>query len=216
MTAVTTAQRGQPVHEHAQDIEPHEENALVRTLDEARSTFGMWLFVISEATLFAVLFFAYYYLASGGMRWMVEEPPALKFALPMLGVLLVSSFVLFLGEKAVKKMKYGWGRIAIAVTMLLGIGFVVLSYFEYQDHLQHLLPTSNAYGSIFYAITGLHLSHLILGLFFLAFVLVLRPLEPNTRPPHLPYKSAALYWHFVDTVWIFVVTLLYIVPHFRT
>lgn len=205
-----------PVAAQERIAEPRPGTPLVEHLDEERSSFGMWLFIISEATLFALLFFAYYYLAQGPeRRWLVEEPPTLKFSLPMLGILLLSSVVLHWGEKRVKKGRHGLGRIAVVVTMLLGGAFLVLSYFDYRHGFQHLLPTSNAYGSIFYTIVSLHLAHLLLGLLMLAYVLVLPSPEPNDRPPHKPYHAASMYWHFVDTVWLIIVTLLYVTPHLR-
>lgn len=209
-----TTRAGRPEETTA---EPRPGAPLVERLDEERSSFGMWLFIVSEATLFALLFFAYYYLAQGPeRRWLVEEPPALKFSLPMLGVLLLSSLVLHWGEQRVKKeRRYGAGRLAIVVTMLLGAAFLVLSYFDYRHGFQHLLPTSNAYGSIFYTIVSLHLAHLLLGLLMLAYVLVLPPLEPTDRPPHRPYHAASMYWHFVDSVWVVIVTLLYVTPNLR-
>lgn len=200
-------------------FEPYEaveEAPLVAELDDTRGEFATWLFIASEAMLFVLLFFAYYYTARGGARWLVEEPPSLRFALPMLGILLLSSAVLFYGEQQVKKMRHSRAMHALGVTILLGCVFLGLSYFDYRSHLQHLWPTSNAYGSIHYTITSVHLAHLTLGLFMLVFVLALPRVEPADRPPHKPYRCAALYWHFVDTVWVFIVTLLYVVPHFRT
>lgn len=190
--------------------------ALVDRLDEERGVWAMWLFIASEATLFALIFFSYYYTAKGGHRWQVESAPSLIYVLPMLGILLLSSFVLHFGEKQVKKYDFGKGRIAIVATLLLGAVFLVLSYFDYRQHMQHVLPTSNAYGSAHYTIISLHLSHLILGMFMLLYVLVIPRYEPITRPPHRAYHCASMYWHFVDTVWVFIVTLLYIVPQFRT
>ena len=188
---------------------------LVAELDEERGTWAMWLFITSEAVIFGLLFFSYYYLAQGG-RWLSEEPPALKFALPMLGVLLLSSIVLHLGERQVKKANFGLARIFGGVTILLGGVFLVLTYFDYRDHLKHLWPTSNAYGSIFYTITSTHLAHLILGLLMLCYVVVLPPLRHNWRPPHKSFHNASLYWHFVDAVWLIIVILLYITPNLRT
>lgn len=193
----------------------HETRPLVEKLDEKRAVTGTWLFILSEALLFLLLFFSYYYTAKGQMRWRVEDPPSLKFVLPMLVILLTSSAVLHFGERQVKRENYAAGRIAAGITILLGLVFLALSFFDYREEMKHLLPTSNAYGSNLYTITSLHLAHLFLGLMMLLYVMVLPRLEPTTRPPHKPYHCASLYWHFVDTVWVFIVTLLYVVPHLR-
>jgi len=133
----------------------------------------------------------------------------------MLVVLWISSGVLFWGEKAVEKQRRGAGMLALLLTIALGIGFLVLSYFEYSEHLRTLKPTTNVYGSIFYTVTSFHLLHVITGLLMLAYVLILPKWEPTDRPPHRPFHNAALYWHFVDVVWLFVVVFLYIVPNVR-
>ena len=89
---------------------------------------------------------------------------------------------------------------------------LVLQFFEYRNHLQTLLPTTDSYGSIFYTITTIHGAHVTLGLLMLAYAIVLPRLEPAGRPPHRPLHNAALYWHFVDIVWVFIVGLLYYLP----
>jgi heme/copper-type cytochrome/quinol oxidase subunit 3 len=84
---------------------------------------------------------------------------------------------------------------------------------EYQHHLQKLQPASDAYGSIFYAITGLHAAHVILGVLMLAYVLLLPDIKGEHKPPHRPLYNASLYWHFVDLVWIVIVSLIYLAPN---
>ena len=86
---------------------------------------------------------------------------------------------------------------------------------EYHKHLKHLTPQMNAYGSTFYTITTFHVAHVILGLLMLGYVLILPQVGRTDRPPHRAYSDAALYWHFVDVVWVFVVALLYVLPNLR-
>jgi heme/copper-type cytochrome/quinol oxidase subunit 3 len=74
---------------------------------------------------------------------------------------------------------------------------------------------TNVYGSIFYTITTFHVAHLILGLSMLVFALILPRLEPVDRPPHRPFHNAALYWHFVDFVWLWIMIFLYFAPNLR-
>jgi cytochrome c oxidase subunit 3/cytochrome c oxidase subunit I+III len=102
---------------------------------------------------------------------------------------------------------------ALLGTIFLGLVFLVLTYFEYSEHLLHLTPRTNAYGAIFYTITSLHAAHLTLGLLMLIWVALLPRWEPAIRTPYRPYHNVALYWHFVDTVWLFVVALLYVAPN---
>jgi heme/copper-type cytochrome/quinol oxidase subunit 3 len=188
---------------------------LVTNLDDRRGTGGMWLFIITEAALFVMLFFSYFYLAQGGWTWPLQKPPKLHYVIPMLVVLWASSGVLYWGEESVKKGKYSRGSVSLVLTIGLGLGFLVLSVLEYMEHLRELRPTTNVYGSIFYTITTFHAVHVITGLLMLGYLLILPRWEPVDRPPHRPFHNAALYWHFVDVVWLFVVVFLYIVPNLR-
>jgi heme/copper-type cytochrome/quinol oxidase subunit 3 len=188
---------------------------LVAPVDEGRGTVGMLLFIATEATLFALLFFSYYFLAMFDPEWPRAEPPHLGLALVMLAVLLLSSVVLDRGERALKRGDRFRARRAVLVTLVLGTAFVGLQIFEYRERLGTLSPQSSAYGSIFYAITSFHGAHLVLGLLMLLYVLVLPQLEPTERPPHRPLHNAALYWHFVDLVWVVIVGVLYGIPNLR-
>lgn len=183
--------------------------------DQARGKQGIRLFIASEAFLFLMLFFAYFFLSFGDWRWLNQEPPKLTYAVVMLVVLIASSLVLFWGEKSVEAGRFQAGRRALAGTIVLGLVFLALSAFEYKEHLKHLTPQMNAYGSIFYTITTFHVAHLILGLLMLGYVLILPRVGLTDRPPHRPYSDVASYWHFVDIVWIFIVGLLYVLPNIR-
>lgn len=185
----------------------------VRRVDDKRGSWGMAFFVATEAALFMAMFFAYYYTDKSNAQWRTEIPPKLHYALPMLAVLLTSSAVLYWGEQQVKKQRYGAARLALIGTICLGLGFLVLTYFEDMEHLQHLTPRTDAYGSIFYAITTLHGAHVLFGVLMLSWVLVMPRYEPALYTPHRPYHNVAIYWHFVDTVWIFIVALLYVAPN---
>jgi len=184
-------------------------------IDQARGKQAIRLFIGSEIFLFIMLFFAYFFLSNGDWRWTQYDPPKLTLAIVMLVVLLASSVVLRWGEKRVDEGRFALGRAALGVTILLGIGFLVISAFEYHEHLKHLTPQMNAYGSTFYTITTFHVAHVILGLLMLGYVLILPQIGRTDRPPHRAYSDAALYWHFVDVVWVFVVALLYVLPNLR-
>jgi cytochrome c oxidase subunit III len=187
---------------------------LVLQIDDRRGSFGMALFITSEAMLFAILFGVYYYLGPGSNRWMLEEPPKLHYSIPMLAILWSSSGILFWGEEALKKQKHGTARLALIATIVLGLAFVVMSYFEYSEELVHLTPQTDAYGSIFFVITGLHLFHLLIGLTMLTWLLLLaKRWEPARTMPHEPYHNVGMYWHFVDAMWGFIVVILYIYPN---
>lgn len=180
-------------------------------LDRARGTHGMLWLIASEAVLFVMLFFSYFYLQHFSAHW-VTDPPKLTPALLMLLILLTSSVVLAWGEHAVGRGREATGRLALAITILFGLLFLAIQAAEYRDRLRTVRPTDDAYGSMFYVITGMHGVHVALGLLMLAYVLILPRIGANDRPPHHPMKNAAIYWHFVDAVWIVIVAILYLLP----
>jgi heme/copper-type cytochrome/quinol oxidase subunit 3 len=182
-------------------------------IDDRRGTWGMLLFILTEAALFLMFFFTYYYLGHVSRGPWPPEPPKLMFALVMLAVLVSSSVVLHLGERAEKEGRSGTARLFVGATVLMGIGFLVLQTLEYRKHLKTQTPMTDAYGSIFYTITSFHAAHLMLGLCMLLYVLALPQIGPGHKPPHRALHNASLYWHFVDFVWVLIVALLYLAPN---
>jgi heme/copper-type cytochrome/quinol oxidase subunit 3 len=182
--------------------------------DEHRGIQSMAWFILTEAMLFVSLFFSYFLLRDQNAQWPMDEPPKLGFALAMLVVLLASSAVVEWGRKKAKAGDEATGRLALSITVLLGIVFLVLQGFEYHEHLKTMLPTDDAYASMFYTITSIHGFHVILGLLMLAYVAMLPHIGPGSdKPPHRPLHTASLYWHFVDAAWVVIVVVLYIAPH---
>jgi cytochrome c oxidase subunit I len=183
-------------------------------IDDRRGTWGMKWFIATEAMLFACLFFAYYYLGAQNAMWPLDKAPKWELAVAMLVILLASSAVAYVGEKLYERGRYPLARAAIAVTIALGVVFVGLSLLEYHNHLKELLPTEDAYGSIFYTIITFHFAHLIIGLAMLLWV-VIQPRLRTNKPPHSALHNAALYWHFVDFIWLLVVILFFLIPNWR-
>ncbi|HVT05838.1 MAG TPA: cytochrome c oxidase subunit 3 [Polyangia bacterium] len=179
--------------------------------DKSRGSFAMALTITTEAMLFVSLFFAYFYVGRLQHLW-PAHPPKLKMALILLAILAGSSGTIYAGEHALKKGARVVARLALIVTILLGALFMAIQVLEYLDHLKELTPRTNAYGSLFYVITGFHALHVVAGLLMLIYVACLPDLDPPDAP-HRPLHNAALYWHFVDVVWVFVVATLYVLPH---
>ncbi len=186
---------------------------LPEPLERDRGTFAMRLTILTESFLFISLFSSYFFLGNNKERWHLEELPKLHFALPMLAVLITSSFVLHWGERQVKRERYSAARIGLALTILIGLVFLTLQAFEYREHWQHLTPYTDSYGSIFYTITTFHAAHVIVGLIILGYVLAMPRYAPAPKTPYRPYHVASMYWHFVDVVWLFIVGIMYVGPH---
>lgn len=184
--------------------------------DQRRGSLGMACFIVTEALLFACLFFGYFYLSRNARGPWPPQPPRLPLALAMTAALLSSSAVLRVGERALRRGRDAAARLALGATVVLGAGFLVLQALEYRERLRSLRPSTDAYGSIFYVITSVHGAHVLLGLCMLGFVLLLPRLAATRSAPHRPLHDAALYWHFVDAVWLVIVSLLYLLPAVRS
>jgi heme/copper-type cytochrome/quinol oxidase subunit 3 len=182
-----------------------------------RSQVGWWgmvLFCMNEAALFACLIARYFYLGLNSRFWPQAgiEKPKLRMPLIMTALLLSSSAVLVYAERGFEKGQRIRYRIGTLITVLLGLGFLYVQLREYHDKLKTMHPTEHAYASIFYTITGLHGTHVAFGLLVLLWAL-LRDLTGTTQPRYpLAIKNASLYWHFVDGVWLVILTSLYLSP----
>jgi heme/copper-type cytochrome/quinol oxidase subunit 3 len=174
----------------------------------------MMLVCASEAALFAYFIVSYFYLGASNPAWPPAgvQLPKLEKPLIMTVLLVSSSVVLVLAERQREHGRRSVYRGGVALTVLLGIAFLALQAGEYREKLRTLAPTSNAYASLFYTITGFHGTHVAFGLLLLLFTL-LRDVRGRIDPERpIPVKVASLYWHFVDIVWLAILTSLYLSP----
>jgi cytochrome c oxidase subunit III len=183
-----------------------------RQIEDRRGQAAMVCFMFTEAMLFVMLFFAYYYLGHDAPDW-AAEPPKMTMAFIMLAVLMSSSLVLHWGERQIDTARTGAARVAAAVTAMLGLVFLAIQVVEYRERLLEVRPDTDAYGSMFYLITSAHAAHVVLGVLMLVYVVMLPEIGRNGKPPHQPLRTAALYWHFIDLVWVVIVGLLYVAPN---
>lgn len=172
---------------------------------------GMVLVVATEASFFAYLLFAYFYLASMAHgAWPPGGAPSLQLALPNTVILIVSSGTIWWGEAGIRKGNQMQLRLGLLVTLILGIIFLGLQVLEYSR--KTFTPASSAYGSLFFTITGFHGAHVFAGLLMNVVIQVRAWLGHFTARRHLAVSNIVLYWHFVDVVWIVVFASLYLSP----
>jgi len=171
--------------------------------------FGAVLFLASELLFFGGLFAAYFGLRAETDPW----PPAgihletgLAAAATLL--LLVSSFTFHLGLRAGERGDLARMRAWIVGTFVLGLGFVALQLTDYL-RLDFKVST-NAYGTMYWTMTGLHGLHVLAGLILMLVVLG-RIAQGAYRDGRLDGAHAiAYYWHFVDVVWIALFATLFL------
>jgi heme/copper-type cytochrome/quinol oxidase subunit 3 len=184
-------------------------------LEMNRGVYAVSMVILTEGTLFICLFASYYFLGADKYRWQIDTPPKLLKAFIMLAILAGSSLVIMWGERLVQQRRYQLARGAVVTTIVMGVVFLLVQVSEYKDHWKTLTPKTDSYGSIFYTITSFHAAHVVMGLLMLGYLSILPDYGPTLVPPHRPYRVVALYWHFVDIIWFFVVLLLYVIPHFQ-
>lgn len=179
--------------------------------------FGMITFLASEAMLFAGLIGAYIVLwKSAGAHFRpvgAEHWPVLLTGCNTV-ILLSSSVTLLWAEKNVVK-----GKSAIpglALTTLLGAIFVSIQAYEWTELYEHKqwFNTQGTYTSTFFTLTGFHGLHVAIGVVMLGISTLFAMAGKFTPHHHTLMECTSLYWHFVDVVWVFLFTILYVLPYF--
>jgi cytochrome c oxidase subunit 3 len=189
----------------------HEEDPI-----EAYENFklGMWIFLATEVLLFGGLFAAYFVFKFRYHDLFVAGSSHLKWQLGTLNtvLLLASSYTAALAVDAAQRSRQKALQGNLTLTLLFAAGFLIVKAFEWGPKLSHgMRPGSDIYFSIYYMTTGLHLLHVLVGMFFLALLLV-RARKGRYHSQNCGgVEMGALYWHLVDVIWIFLFPLLYLV-----
>ena len=171
---------------------------------------GMLLFIISEIMLFGAFFTAYFFIrVVGEADWPArgEELPV-AIAGVNTAILLSSSFTMHWALEGARNENRNAMRMGLLTTALLGLTFLTIQVNEYV-HLG-FAPQDNAQGTIFYGLTGLHGAHVFIGLTLLTFATVRAFRGHFTAKEHRGVEVPGIYWHFVDVMWIFVYSTLYL------
>lgn len=178
---------------------------------------GMLVFITSEIMFFGGLIGSYVVFRFGNVNW---NPPAgveIPFLLPFINTLLLvtSSFTLHIAEGHLFKGNQSGFKNWLLFTVLLGTTFLTIQGIEY-SHLYHegmFLggPQGTLFGASFYVLTGFHGLHVTGGVIYLLFIYLTAFKGKHTVDNHFHVEMGATYWHFVDIVWIFLFTILYVI-----
>lgn len=169
---------------------------------------GLWLFLLSDSFVFGGLAVARFNLLG------LTRPHLNQFlGLIVTSVLLLSSFFMNRAETAMSHGDRRGFSIGITVTLALGALFVagVLGVEWPSAIAEGVTPDASAAGAVFFMMTGMHAFHVITGLILLGTVLRKGRMGIYTAEKHWGVEAAAVYWHFVDVVWIFFYPALYLV-----
>ncbi len=171
---------------------------------------GIILFLVSEVFLFGVLFWTYYYLRATTNPW----PPAgvtldLNLASINTFFLLASSGTMWWATNSIRKNKIKTTASALAITLALGIIFLGITGYEWLH--ESFRPWTHAYGSVFYTLTGFHALHVFIGVLLMIALLIRTSKNLFSSQRFLGLEIGSFYWHFVDFIWIFVFSSLFII-----
>ena len=172
---------------------------------------GMVIFVASEAMFFATFFGAYFTIYSVNPVWPPAGFPRLEpgLATVLTVVLVASSVTLQFGVRAIRRGRDRGLLRWLGLTILLGAVFLGLQLYDYS--LLGFSVRDGIFGSVFYVMTGLHMAHVFGGVVFLVLVLLQGLGGQLSDASHDSLEAGAIYWHFVDVVWICLFTTFYLV-----
>lgn len=172
---------------------------------------GMVWFIATEAIFFANLIAGYLYLRISSASWPPTGTPHADLLFPSVNtaILLLSGVPAYLGLRAIKRGNVRGLKVGLALAALLGAIFLAGQAYEYAT--MPLTPQSNIFGAGFFTLTGFHGAHVLAGIVLLVVVSVLAMRGRYSAQRHFAAEFASTYWHFVDAVWIFLFTILYLV-----
>jgi cytochrome c oxidase subunit 3 len=172
---------------------------------------GMLLFIISEIMLFGAFFTAYFFIrVVNGAEWFPIDGLDLPVFIAGVNtaILISSSFTMHWALEGARNENRRALQVGLLTTAMLGLTFLCIQVNEYV-HLG-FAPSDNAQGSIFYGLTGLHGAHVFVGLTLLAFATVRAFRGHFSAKEHRGVEVPGIYWHFVDVMWVFVYSTLYL------
>ena len=191
--------------------------------DEGAKT-GMWIFIFTELLLFGGLFIVYSvyrYLNPLAFHLAAEELDVFVGTLNTV-ILLVSSMTIAMAVSSIQLKNKRLTLILMGITVLLALLFMVNKYFEWSGKISHgIFPGSETlhqssqgeilFFGLYYAMTGLHALHIIIGVAFIAYVMRLVKIDDVKHDDFVILENSALYWHLVDLIWIFLFPLFYLI-----
>lgn len=129
-------------------------------------------------------------------------------------MLITSSVTMIMSWASLKMRQFDKYKMYLGLTILCGIGFLVVKYFEYTSKFHHgIFPSSSTFMGIYFTLTGLHVLHIIGGLAVLIYFwgpVAKKMYDEDVELLANRIEVTGLYWHFVDLVWIFLFPILYL------
>jgi heme/copper-type cytochrome/quinol oxidase subunit 3 len=179
----------------------------------ASGFWGVVFLVLSEASIFAYLFFSYFYFSvqphSG--PWPPSGPPDLTWAVLQTAAALIGCATMWWADRAARRPAAGGTAIGLGISLLLSLAFIVFQILDW--HAKPFALATDPYSSLYFTIGGIHLAHAVVGAVMIATVLLWSLLGYFGPARHVPITVAAAYWYFVAIVWLGVFFTLYVSPY---
>jgi len=175
--------------------------------------FAIWLFLASEVMFFAGLIGAYIVLRGGAPEWPVV---ANILNVPLVAgntfILIVSSVTMVRAFAAIEDGNQKGMRTMLLATAALGIVFLSIQAMEWSALINEGTTVStDLFGSVFFTLTGFHGLHVLGGVLALLYTIAKAFRGDFTQASYGGVELMGLYWHFVDVVWIFLFTIVYLI-----
>ena len=178
----------------------------------SRGRIAMLSLIIGESAIFTIFVVAYVYYIG---RSLSPPTPAQVLDVPVLNTicLLSSSVTVWLAERQLERGRIRTFAAWWAVTIALGVTFIGGTAIEWHKliYIDGLTIRTNLFGTAFYSLVGLHATHVIVGLIGLSLILLFTVTGHISERHTERIQIFALYWHFVDAVWVVVFTVVYII-----
>lgn len=199
-----TAAKGHDVHEE------HHAAELTYAQRLRNNRLGLWMFFFSELFLFGGLLMARFYLWRDPATGAIVRPDLnQELGLLTTGILLVSSLFMVLSETALVHNDRKAFLRNLFITGILGILFLVgVVGLEWGGHIR---PTDGAFGAVFYGMTGIHALHVLSGVVIIFIIWWNGRKGKFTPDDHWGVEATAIYWHFIDVVWVFFYPAIYLI-----
>ena len=200
---------------HAAPQEPKQVLHLHAAREQAFTDYlGILFGLVSLSMMFGGLFYGYATLRVRSQSWPPDGLPDLPLLLPGIStaILLLSSGFLQATMVSLKKDDLQASFRFLLAANLFGVGFLCSQTILWNVlYHQGLHWTSKAYGSVFYGFTGLHAFHVLVGMIFLLRLIPRHRKGEFTARRHMPIQLTAMYWHFVDVVWIAMYVTIFVI-----
>jgi cytochrome c oxidase subunit 3 len=178
----------------------------------ASGWWGAWFLILSDAMIFAYLFFAYFwYTIQPNTRW-VPQPPDFTYSAPQCALVLIGCGSAWFAHRSIERNERQAGLIGLGITVLVGAGFIALQFLDWFSKPFGL--ASSTYSSTYFVITGTHLAHFVVGFVMFVMLLVWTALGYFDGIRHVPIAVGKLYWYFLAATYLSLFFVVYGTPYF--